>query len=204
MKNEAEYEKFAKALVALPEGKRADAVIKFILTHQYRPQPARPLLKFSKGAVFSLAVPLAKADAEKRLVVGRAAQEVPDSANEIMDFASAKPAFMAWSDKAKKASCGKSLGNIRSMHSNIAAGKVVEITFDDAAKAIDIVAKITDDAEWKKCCDGTYVGFSIGGKYAKKWSDGNLTRYTPSIVEISLVDSPAIPGAYFSDILKQA
>ena len=37
MKNEAEYEKFAKALVALPEGKRADAVIKFILTHQYRP-----------------------------------------------------------------------------------------------------------------------------------------------------------------------
>jgi hypothetical protein len=53
----------------------------------------------------------------------------------------------------------------------VAAGKVIAYQFDDAEKAIDIGTKIVDDAEWKKVEEGVYTGFSIGGKYVKRWKD---------------------------------
>jgi hypothetical protein len=147
-------------------------------------------------------IPLTKIDVERRLVVGRAAQEIPDRTGEIMDYETAKPAFEAWSRAAEEASGGLSKGNLRVMHSRHAAGKLVGIDFNDGEKAIDVVAEVVDPVDWEKCLKGVYTGFSIGGGYSKKWKEGGLTRYTPRLAEISLVDLPCMPTARFAELVK--
>lgn len=145
-----------------------------------------------------LFVPLTKVDVEKRLVYGTMAQgDIVDHADEIFDYDTSKPNFEKWSQDVEKASGGKSLGNVRAMHSNIAAGKLTSIDFNDDAKVISCVAKIVDDAEWAKVEEGVYTGFSIGGSYTKKWKDGDAMRYTADPVEVSIVDVPCIPTATF-------
>jgi hypothetical protein len=148
-----------------------------------------------------LFVPITKVDAETRTVYGRAVEETPDKSGEIFDYATSKPHFDAWSEEVSKATDGKSLGNVRAMHGSVAAGKLIAYQPDDAAKAIDIGAKIVDDAEWEKVEQGVYTGFSIGGSYEKRWKDPNdatLTRYTAKPVEISIVDNPCVPSARFT------
>ena len=148
-------------------------------------------------------VPLAKADAAQRLVYG-SIDETPDRAREIMDYASAKPAFQAWSEGLFKASGGKSYGNVRAQHDmKKAAGVLREITFDDDAKRINFVAHIVDDQEWAKVEAGVYTGFSPGGSYAKRWADTLVSghhRYTPTVGELSIVDVPCIPSGTFAYI----
>jgi hypothetical protein len=148
----------------------------------------------------NLFIPITKIDVAKRLVVGTIAEEIPDLADEIMDYETAKPMFEAWSAEIAKASNGKSVGNLRAMHGSIAAGKLDQIHFDDDARRIATVAKIVDDAEWKKVLEGVYTGFSMGGRYLDRWPDPEqpgLTRYTPEPMEVSLVDHPCIPSATF-------
>lgn len=150
-------------------------------------------------------IPLTKIDVERRLVIGLAAEEVVDKAKEIMDYASARPQFEEWSDSFKQASNGMSKGNLRSMHTKTVAGKFDDISYNDETKQIHVVAKVIDEGEWQKCLQGAYTGFSIGGGYLKKWvdpSDPKLTRYTPIIREISLVDSPCMPTARFAELVK--
>lgn len=143
-------------------------------------------------------IPLMKADAVQRLVYG-SIDETPDRAGEVMDYATAKPAFEAWSKAASDASGGKSLGNVRAQHDlKKAAGKLVDISFDDDAKRISFCAKIVDDQEWEKVDEGVYTGFSPGGRYAKRWADGLHKRYTPTVGELSVVDVPCIPSATFT------
>lgn len=145
-------------------------------------------------------IPLTKADAAQRLVYG-SIDETLDRAGEILDYATAKPAFEAWSKVFSDATEGKSLGNIRAQHDlKKAAGKLVELTFDDLAKSISFVAKIVDDAEWAKVEECVYTGFSPGGSYAKRWQDGSAKRYTPKVGELSIVDIPCIPSGTFSFI----
>lgn len=141
---------------------------------------------------------LTKVDEAQRTVEGIATAEVVDKAGEICDYETTKPYYQKWSDGIKKASDGKSLGNVRAMHSNIAAGKITEIFFDDVKKCISIVAKIVDDAEWKKVLEGVYTGFSQGGEYIKRWVDGEVTRYTADPSEVSIVDNPCLGVATFS------
>ena len=146
-------------------------------------------------------LPLTKADAAQRLVWGTAALEVADKSGEIMDYATAKPAFEKWSAEIAAASGGKSLGNVRLMHGKTAVGKIVEMTFDDVLKKIDVCVKVVDDGCWKLVEEGVLSAFSIGGGYAKKWVDATnkmLKRYTPALSELSLVDNPCIPGATIS------
>src|ERR1700722_9099347 len=95
-----------------------------------------------------------KIDEKTRTVHGRAAQECVDRSDEIMDYASSKPFFQQWSAECFKDSGGLSHGNVRSMHSNIAAGKLTDIDFNDEEKSIDVVAKIIDENEWQKCVEG--------------------------------------------------
>ena len=147
---------------------------------------------------------ITKVDEETRTVTGRAAQEVVDRDNEIFDYASSKPEFMKWSASVSADTAGKSLGNVRSMHGNVAAGKLTNIDFNDVEKAIDVTAKIVDDNEWKKCLEGVHTGFSIGGRYARKWAEpinGKMVqRYTAVPSEISIVDRPCIPTAKFFEV----
>lgn len=154
---------------------------------------------------FRLFIPLTKVDVEKRLVYGTVAEEIPDKVGEIMDYASARPEFEAWSAQIAKASDGRSVGNLRAMHGRIAAGKLESLAFDDTHKRIECCGKVVDDGEWNKVLEGVYTGFSMGGKYLKRWRDAEnpeLVRYTPQPAEVSLVDNPCIPTATF-EVLKE-
>ncbi len=122
---------------------------------------------------------------------------------EVCDYASTKPLYQKWSQNFASATDGKSLGNLRAMHGNVAAGKLVEIAFNDEAKQVEICGKVVDDAEWQKVEEGVYTGFSQGGRYLKRWPDPerpSLMRYTAEPVEVSLVDHPCLPEATFAVI----
>lgn len=145
---------------------------------------------------------ITKVDEATGKVYGRAVQEVVDRSGEIFDYETSKPNFEKWSADAHAATDGKSVGNLRAMHGKIAAGKLTEITFNDAEKAIDICAEVVDPIEREKCLKGVYTGFSIGGSYAgPKWDDAinkGVKRYTAQPSEISLVDLPCVPSAMFT------
>jgi hypothetical protein len=150
---------------------------------------------------------LMKVDEARRTVIGRAIEEVVDKSDEIFDYATSKPFFEAWSKSFSDVTEGKSLGNLRAMHGKIAAGKLTGITFQDASKAIDIEAKVVDDAEWAKVLEGVYTGFSIGGKYVgdrktEKVNEKDVKRYTADPAEISLVDNPCVPTSTFFQVIK--
>lgn len=150
---------------------------------------------------------LTKVDAEKRLVYGRACQEVLDHSGEVFDYEKSKPYFQTWSDGIAKDTDGKSLGNLRAMHGKVSAGKITHVDYNDADKAIDIAAKIVDDNEWNKVIEGCYTGFSIGGSYvgertAVKIDGKDASRYVANPTEISIVDQPCVPTAKFFDVVK--
>jgi len=150
-------------------------------------------------SMLAMFLPLAKVDADQRIVEGVATAEQPDRSGEICDYDSTKPYFEAWSAQCHEASGGRSLGAVRAMHGNVAAGKLTDISFDDSGKRIVVTAKIVDDDEWNKVLEGVYTGFSQGGRYIARWQDETtgLTRYTADPVEISLVDLPCLPEATF-------
>ena len=145
---------------------------------------------------------LTKVDEAKREVWGLATAEVVDKDGEIFDYASSKPYFEDWSAEISAATAGRSLGNVREMHRASAVGKLVDLEFDDENKTIAVGAKIVDDDAWVKCVEGVYTGFSIGGRYVNIWLDdaGEFLRFTAQPVEISVVDNPAVPNAYFTAI----
>jgi hypothetical protein len=148
-----------------------------------------------------------KVDERRRTVIGRAVQEVPDKSGEIFDYASSRPYFEAWSADVSAATGGASLGNVREMHSTVAAGKVTDITFDDHERAIDVAIKVVDDGSWQKVLEGVFTGLSIGGRYLRRWTDvvddQMVQRYTAAPTEISLVDAPCVPTARFFEVLKR-
>jgi hypothetical protein len=146
-----------------------------------------------------LHVLLTKVDVARRQVWGIMVDESPDKSGEAFDYTTSKAYFEEWSDGFKKATDGKSLGNVREMHLPFAAGKVISIEFDDVAKCIRIGAEIVDDDAWKKVEAGVYTGFSIGGGYMKRWTDpSGRRRYTAKPAEVSLVDNPCVPSATFT------
>ncbi len=150
------------------------------------------------GQTFERFVPILKVDEERREVTGILALEEPDHTGEILDYKRSKPHFEAWSRSFVEATGGKSAGNLRAMHGNVAAGKFVSVLCDDAMLGFPVTAKVVDDNEWRKVQEGVYTGFSIGGKYGDIWQDGDLLRYEAMPCEGSLVDKPCIPGATFT------
>jgi hypothetical protein len=155
-------------------------------------------------STLDLFLPLTKVDVDARMVHGVATAESPDRAGEICDYETTKPYFQSWSDDTRAVSGGKSLGAVRAMHGRIAAGKLTDISFDDANRRILVAAKIVDDAEWEKVLEGVYTGFSQGGRYVKRWREEatGMMRYTAEPSEISLVDVPCLPGATF-EVVKE-
>jgi hypothetical protein len=148
-----------------------------------------------KGRVFRLS----KVDELTQTVSGVITDETPDKSNEICDYESSKPYYKKWSDEFAKATGGQSLGNVREMHKLQAAGKLVELNFDDANKTISGTAKVVDPDAWNKCKEGVYTGFSHGGAYVGEMKkEGQYKRYTAQPSEVSLVDNPANPNAHFT------
>jgi hypothetical protein len=152
-----------------------------------------------KARVF---VPLMKVDEEQRLVFGKITAQEVDQSGEMMDYETSKPNFESWSAQIEQSSGGLSKGNLRVMHGLSVAGKLTDINYDDADQSIEVCAKVVDDKEWEKVVEGCYTGFSVGGKYQKKWKetvDGEtITKFTAVPNEVSLVDNPCVKSATFA------
>lgn len=149
----------------------------------------------AKARVF---VPLTKVDEEQRLVYGTITQEILDKSGEVMDYETSKPLFEEWSNGIHEASGGLSKGNLRVMHGLNVAGKVTEIDFNDEEKSIEVCSKVVDDTQWNMVLEGCYTGFSVGGSYAKRWTDNGVKKFTAKPNEVSLVDNPCVPSATFA------
>ncbi|MGG5810930.1 hypothetical protein [Falsiroseomonas sp. CW058] len=143
---------------------------------------------------------LAKVHEEERVIHARALCEEPDRSGEVIDFDAAVTAFQQWSAEMKAASGGKSLGNVRVMHQPRVAGRIIDVMVKPDERAIDVAIKVDDEQIWQMCKTGAYTGLSIGGAYARKWTDPDrptLTRYAPRLSEVSIVDRPCVPSATF-------
>lgn len=148
---------------------------------------------------------LAKVDQAKREVWGVVTCEEPDRDDEICDFDTTVPFYQALVDEMQKASSvnpegGTNIFPLRAMHGLVAAGKGIAIEFRKEAKEIYMGFKVVDDAEWKKVQENVYTGFSQGGRYVKRWKDGDFVRYTAKPGEVSLVDVPCLQAAHFDAV----
>lgn len=143
-----------------------------------------------------LSMPLTKVDKERRIVTGFASLDNVDKQDDIVTAEASLDAFKRFR------------GNIREMHQPSAVGKMISFKqdkyFDAETKKFyngvlvsAYVSKGAQDA-WEKVLDGTYTGFSIGGRM-NKWDDAYDEKSDKAIrvikeydlVELSLVDSPA-------------
>ena len=81
----------------------------------------------------NLFVPITKIDAASAWSMASSPPS-PDMSGEVCDYASSKPHYRKWSQDFSSASGGKSFGNLRAMHGNVAAGKLVDISFSESAE----------------------------------------------------------------------
>ena len=148
------------------------------------------------GDKVRLSMPFGKVDQERRIVSGFASLDNIDKQDDIVTTEASMDAFSRFR------------GNIREMHQPSAVGKMLnfkeEKYFDPETKKFykgvyvsTYISKGAQDA-WEKVLDGTYTGFSIGGRM-NKWDDAYNEELDKTIrvikqydlVELSLVDSPA-------------
>ena len=150
----------------------------------------------TEGDDVRLSMPFSKVDQERRIVSGFATLDNVDKQNDIVTTEASLGAF------------SKFRGNIREMHQPSAVGRMVSFKedkyFDPDTKkfysGVYVSAYISKGAQdtWEKVLDGTYTGFSIGGKMLK-WDDAYDEKMDSQVriikeydlVELSLVDSPA-------------
>jgi hypothetical protein len=159
------------------------------------------------GDKVRLSMPLTKVDEGRRIVSGFASLDNLDKQDDIVTTEASMEAF------------AKFRGNIREMHQPSAVGKMVsfkeEKYFDPESKkfykGVFVSAYISKGAQdaWEKVLDGTYTGFSIGGRM-NKWDDAYDEKSDKSIrvikeydlIELSLVDSPANQFANIMSVEK--
>jgi uncharacterized protein YoxC len=159
------------------------------------------------GDKVRLSMPLTKVDEGRRIVSGFASLDNLDKQDDIVTTEASMDAF------------AKFRGNIREMHQPSAVGKMVsfkeEKYFDPESKkfykGVFVSAYISKGAQdaWEKVLDGTYTGFSIGGRM-NKWDDAYDEKSDKTIrvikeydlIELSLVDSPANQFANIMSVEK--
>lgn len=163
----------------------------------------------TEGDAVRLSMPFAKVDKDRRTVSGFATLDNVDKQNDIVTTEASLDAFSRFR------------GNIREMHQPSAVGKMVSFKqdkyFDPETKkfysGVYVSAYVSKGAQdtWEKVLDGTYTGFSIGGKMLK-WDDAYDEKVDTQVrvikeydlVELSLVDSPANQFANIISIEKLA
>lgn len=129
--------------------------------------------------------PIAKIDAEQRMVWGYASTEMPDDQGETVT----REALTAALDGYMR------FANIREMHQNSAVGVAKQAEIDD--RGLYLAAKIVDDDAWRKVTEGVYNGFSIGGRVTARDPANRRVITGLVLTEISVVDRPANPEAVF-------
>ena len=161
----------------------------------------------TNGNNVRLSMPLTKVDEGRRIVSGFASLDNLDKQDDIVTTEASMEAF------------AKFRGNIREMHQPSAVGKMIsfkEEKYFDAEtkkfyKGVFVSAYISKGAQdaWEKVLDGTYTGFSIGGRM-NKWDDAYDEKSDKPIrvikeydlIELSLVDSPANQFANIMSVEK--
>jgi hypothetical protein len=150
----------------------------------------------TNGDNVTLSMPFSKVDQERRIVSGFATLDNVDRQSDIVTTEASLKAFE------------KFRGNIREMHQPKAVGKMVSFKedkyFDPETKkfynGVYVSAYVSKGAQdcWEKVLDGTYTGFSIGGKmndyesaYDEKMDAPIRIIKDYDLMELSLVDSPA-------------
>lgn len=129
-------------------------------------------------------VPFSKRDDTRRVIAGIATSDALDAHGQRITTDAIKGAIAKYME----------YGNIREMHQPSAVGKVLKYEFDPEGR-LHIEAEIVDSVAWEKIQKGVYSGFSVGG-----WrTDDVKGDVIESMVldEISLIDRPANPEAYF-------
>ena len=96
--------------------------------------------------------PIAKVDAEERMVWGYASTDAEDDQGETITRDALAEALAEY----------LKFANIREMHQMSAVGIAEEAAVDD--KGLYVAARIVDPRAWDKVRSGVYKGFSIGGK----------------------------------------
>ena len=135
---------------------------------------------------FKIFMPLSKVEKKADgtcIVSGYASTPSEDNDGEIITLGAIKkalPGYMRWN-------------NIREMHRLSAVGKAQEANVD--TKGLFLTAKIVDASAVKKCVEGVYKGFSIGGRKLDKVGN-TITEI--DMTEISIVDRPANPDCSFT------
>jgi HK97 family phage prohead protease len=129
--------------------------------------------------------PIAKIDADERMVWGYASTEAEDDQGEIVTRAALAAALADY----------MKFANIREMHRMSAVGVAEEATVDE--RGLFVGARIVDPAAWEKVREGVYKGFSIGGKVKSRDPADRRVITALALSEISLVDRPANPEAVF-------
>jgi hypothetical protein len=161
----------------------------------------------TEGDNVRLSMPFSKVDQERRIVSGFATLDNIDKQADVVTTDASMKAFE------------KFRGNIREMHQPIAVGKMLSFKedkyFDPETKkfysGVYVSAYISKGAQdcWEKVMDGTYSGFSIGGRM-NKWDDAYDEKMDAPIriikdydlMELSLVDTPANQFANILSIEK--
>ena len=146
----------------------------------------------TEGEQLRLSMPFSKVDKERRTVSGFATLDNVDKQDDIVTTEASIKAFK------------KFRGNIREMHQPSAVGKMVSFKEDkyydsDSEKmynGVVVSAYISKGAQdaWEKVLDGTYTGFSIGGRM-NKWDDGydeKMDKQIRNIKDYDLV-TDAVP-----------
>jgi len=152
------------------------------------------------AAQFQIHARLAKYNADDHTFEAVATDQTIDKVKERMHYDSSKAHFIKWSQEFEKATDGKSVGNLRSMHGKVAAGCLKSMVCDDEQKAIIVRGLIVDPVDQKKMEAGVYTGVSIGGSCLRKWDDEEnkgVMWYEAEPSEVSLVDNPCNPSARF-------
>ena len=161
----------------------------------------RPLVKVSSNtATFLKFFPLMKIDESRRMVHGVVTAEVEDRDGETCHYDSTKTEYEKVNEEMSKASDGENIMPLREMHQLQAVGAGKTIQFDDAHKQIKMAFKVVDDAAWNKVLNRVLLGFSQGGSYLRRWTEGGRQFYTARPGEISLVDRPCLAGALIEHI----
>ncbi|WDL96939.1 hypothetical protein [Alicyclobacillus sp. ALC3] len=130
------------------------------------------------------------------LVYGRPSQDVLDIDDQVADKEWLKQALPEWFT---------SFANIREMHQAKAVGVGQKLEFDEAGDPW-LLSKVVDKDAVKKVKEGVLKGYSIGIRkpVVKRDREAHKGRFVGGkIIEVSLVDRPAVPTAKF-DIVKAA
>ena len=140
---------------------------------------------------------IAKRSGTQRLIEGPITADVIDIDGQRVSPEWLKSALPRWMQ----------FGNVREQHDpKRAVGKAQTLNINDITEP-RILAKISDGDCWQKIEDGVYSGFSLGIRNARIVRDGgapNGTIVGGDIIEISVVDHPAVHKAAFTIVNKVA